>query len=143
ICGIFVSFNRGSRLFRRLYFNIEAMPFAFAVDISSQEHSRAKPAVFFRGVTERHAILDVVTNISRRSNAGSEISWAKLSVVKMRMHVPKSRQQIFAADIDHFGILWNLDCRARTNSGYAITIDYNCGIRSSRLSGDVDQCGAN
>src|SRR2546425_4670247 len=104
------------------------MKLVFAIDIAGQEQSRTKPLSLLRGITQRGAKLDVITNIARGRNARGEIRRPKLDLVKMRMHVPKTGQKEFSAGVDDRCRSRNFDLRARPGGNDAIALNHHGGI---------------
>src|SRR5438046_8886003 len=115
------------------------MKLVFAIDIAGQEHSRTEPLSLLRGITQRSAKLDVVADITRGGNSSGEIRRPKLDLVKMRMHVPKTGQQEFAARVYDHCIVRNFDLRARPGGNYAIALNHYNGICNRMFSSDIDQ----
>ena len=89
------------------------MKLVFAIDIAGQEHSRAKTLSLLRGITQRSAKLDVVTDITRGGNSSGEIRRPKLDLVKMRMHVPKTGNSVFPRGVEKGRIFGNTNLIAR------------------------------
>src|SRR2546425_11261 len=118
------------------------MKLVFAIDIAGQEHSRAKRLSLLRGITQRSVKLDVVTNVARGGNSSGEIRRPKLDLVKMRMHIPKTRQQEFSAGVYDRCRIRNFDLRARPGGNYAIASNHHDGICDRRFSSYINQSAA-
>src|SRR2546422_3033293 len=118
------------------------MKLVFAIDIAGQEHSRAKTLSLLRGITQRSAKLDVVTDITRGGNSSGEIRRPKLDLIKMRMHVPKTGQQEFSAGVYDRCRIRNFDLRARPGGNYAIALNHHSGICDRRFSSHINQSAA-
>src|SRR2546425_7150941 len=118
------------------------MKLVFAIDIAGQEHSRAETLSLLRGITQRGAKLDVVTDITRGGNSSGEIRRPKLDLVKMRMHVPKTGPQEFSARVYDRCRSRNFDLRARPGANYAFALNHHDGIYDRRFSSYIDQNAA-
>src|SRR5689334_17047423 len=101
------------------------MKVIFSVHIAREEHSWSKSPSFLRCVAQGSAKLDLVPQIARSCNSCRQISWTELDLVKMGMHIPETRQQEFAADIDGLRSIRDFDLRSRTGGNYPVASNHN------------------
>ena len=142
VACILIMLHGRARFCGRIDLNIECMKLVFAIDIAGQEHSRTEPLSLLRGITQRGAKLDVITNVACGRNACGEIRRTKLDLVKMRMHVPKTGQKEFSAGVYDRCRSRNFDLRARPGGNYAIALNHHGGICDRRSSSHIDQSAA-
>src|SRR4030095_6581364 len=97
--GIFVMLHRGARFRGRARLDVERVKIVFAINVTSQKQSRSEAASLLRRIAKRSAKLNVIANVTRGRDASSQVSWSKLDLIKVRMHIPQAWQDILATKI--------------------------------------------
>src|SRR5689334_5917944 len=88
IACVLVMLDCRSRLLRSLTLNIECVVFVFPVDVAGEQHSWPESTAVQSGITERRGKLNVIADVARRCDTGSQIGRTKFGLVKMGVHVP-------------------------------------------------------
>src|SRR5690349_14173166 len=118
------------------------MPFALSVDVTGEQHARAKSRSLLRRISQRRAVLDVVADVTGRRNTSREIGGRQGRLKEMGVHVPESRQQILATDVDDSCVGRKPDRRARTRNDDPIALNHYRRIWNSGLSRHIDKSAA-